>query len=249
MAARTRILVVDDNEVNRTVAADLLDRSGYSVVTAEDGLAALAAVRAACFDLILLDMRMPGMDGIETAAAIHAALGSPPPMLLLTATLIPEDEPRWRRAGLRGCLVKPFRVEQIAPFLTVAPPSGLSGLVARSDLDLDLTLLGRERMIALADLFRRSSGADLDRLLALAAAGKTSEVAATAHRMAGAAASLHLHPLSALCREIESTARRQDAAVLAALVERVPALWEVSLATLVEALEAAEPGGGPPDPA
>jgi CheY-like chemotaxis protein len=254
MAARARILVVDDNEVNRTVAADLLDRSGYSVVTAGDGLAAVAAVRAACFDLILLDMRMPGMDGIETAVAIHAALGSPPPMLLLTATLIPEDEPRWRRAGLRDCLVKPFRVEQIAPYLTVAPPpvapaSGLSGLVARSDLDLDLTLLGRERMIALADLFRRSSGADLERLLALAAAGKTSEVAATAHRMAGAAASLHLHPLSALCREIESTARGQDAAVLAALVDRVPALWEVSLATLVEALEAAEPGAGPPDPA
>jgi len=254
MAARARILVVDDNEVNRTVAADLLEHRGYSVVTAEDGLAAVAAARATRFDLILLDMRMPGMDGIETAVAIHAALGSPPPMLLLTATLIPEDEPRWRRAGLRDCLVKPFRVEQIVPYLTAAPPSaapasGLPGLVALSDLDLDLSLLGRDRMIALADLFRRSSGADLERLLALAAAGKTTEVAATAHRMAGAAASLHLHSLSALCREIETAARRPDAAGLAALVDRVPALWDGSLAALVEVLNAPPPGGGGSDPA
>lgn len=254
MTPRPRILVVDDNEVNRAVAADLLERSGCAVVTAGDGETAVEAVKAERFDLILLDMRMPGMDGIETAEAIVALLGAPPPMLLLTATLIPEDEPRWRRAGLQGCLVKPFRVEQIAPFVAVpqpapAPVSLAAALVSRSDLALDLTLLGRERMIALADLFRRSSGADLDRLNALAAEAKVSELAATAHRMAGAAASLHLQPLSALCRELESAARRQDGAVLAALTERVPILWQASLAALGECLGWAEPGETHSDPA
>jgi len=241
MSARYRILIVDDNEVTLAVVGDLLEQAGHSVVTAEDGPSALSIVRDSRFDLILLDMRMPGMDGIEVAEAIRASVVTQAvPILLLTATLVPEDEPRWRRAGVLGCLVKPFRIGDLAPFLPAiapaSPPGSVSTLVAVSDLAVDLATLGHERMVGLADLFHRSSGADLERLLALAGEGRVTEAGAMAHRMAGAAASLHLHPLSALCREIESAARVEDSAAVAVLVEDVSVLWRTSLDALMEAL-------------
>jgi len=248
MTSRSRILVVDDNEVNRTVAADLLQRSGHSVATAADGQAAIAAVRdGGQFDLVLLDMRMPGMDGIDAAEAIRTLPGpaGAVPIVLLTATLVPEDEPRWRRAGILGCLIKPFRPEHLAAFLadsaptSAAAPDGVSSLVAVSDLALDLGALGRERMVGLADLFRRSSGDDLARLLTFAEQAKLAEAGAVAHRMAGAAASLHLHPLSALCREIETAARAQNAALVTARIRDVSGLWARSLDALMQALSGA----------
>lgn len=243
MTAPSRILVVDDNEVNRTVAADLLQHSGHRVATAEDGSAAIIAVRdGGPFDLVLLDMCMPGMDGIEAAEAIRALPGpaGAVPIILLTATLVAEDEPRWRRAGILGCLVKPFRPDHLAAFLTkpAAVPAAESGpaLVAASDLALDLAALGRERMVGLAELFRRSSGGDLAQLPVLLGQGKLAEAGAVAHRMAGAAASLHLHPLSALCREIESAARAQNHTLAAERITAASGLWPRSLEALMQAL-------------
>lgn len=246
MEQAARILVVDDNEVNRIVAADLLKRSGHSVVTAADGPAAIAAVRdGGQFDLVLLDMRMPGMDGIDAAEAIRAIPGSAGavPIVLLTATPVAEDEPRWRRAGVLGCLQKPFRPRHLTAFLTKSPSAPAGGgpsLVALPDLGLDLAALGRERMAGLAELFRRSSGDDLARLLALAEQGKLAEAGAVAHRMAGAAASLHLHPLSALCREIETAAQANNPALVSARIGDVSGLWPRSLDALMQSLAEAE---------
>jgi len=246
MKAPSRILVVDDNEVNRTVAADLLSRIGHHVATAEDGAAAIVAVRdGGPFDLVLLDMRMPGMDGIEAAEAIRALPGpaGAVPIILLTATVVDEDEPRWRRAGVLGCLVKPFRPEHLDRILTDSPPpvgQPVSALVAGVDLALDVAVLGRERMVGLAELYRQSSGADLARLPLLAGEGKLAEAGAVAHRMAGAAASLHLLPLSALCRDIETAARENNAALAASRITTVAEMWPRSLEALMQALTGAE---------
>ncbi|WP_155801531.1 response regulator [Magnetospirillum molischianum] len=245
--ARSRILVVDDNDVSRTVAADLLERSGHSVVTAVDGPSAIAVARDGRFDLILLDMQMPGMDGIEAAEVIRACPGAAGtvPIVLFTATPVASDEPRWRRAGIQGCLSKPFRIDRLVDLLaSPVSPALLSEsslpLVALSDLALDLGALGHDRMAGLADLFRHSSGVDLERLLILTGEGKVGEAGAVAHRMAGAAASLHLHPLSTLCREIDVAARNQDLGAVAPLVKEVSALWHRSLDALVLALDEAE---------
>jgi CheY-like chemotaxis protein len=243
MAPRS-ILLVDDNEVNRAVAAGLLERRGHRVVMAEDGPSAIIAAAPGGFDLVLLDMRMPGMDGVETALAIRALPGPPGqvPIFLLTANPLPGDEPRWRQAGIRGCLTKPFRIDDISRVLAgdagePAEEARTPPLVALPDLMVDLRDLGRERMVGLVELFRRSSGADLDRLLAQAGEGRIAEAGGTAHRMAGAASSLHLRPLSERCREIDSAARRQDSAGLVAQVEALSPLWHRSLDALVQALD------------
>jgi CheY-like chemotaxis protein len=74
---RTRILLVEDNRVNRMLAVKLLEKTGYAVSTAEDGYSALQTLEGGSFDLILMDIQMRGMDGFE--APPRSASSSEPP--------------------------------------------------------------------------------------------------------------------------------------------------------------------------
>ena len=239
-----RVLLVDDNEVNRAVAQGLLERRGHSVVCAHDGFAAVAAARSGGFDVALLDMRMPGMDGIETALAIGDLPGEAGrlPLYLLTANPVAEDERRWREAGILGCLAKPFRVDDFGRLMNTmtetapAPPASVEvPLLSLPDLMDDLRDLGRDRMMGLVSLFQRSSSADLDNLRILAERDDLPELAKLAHRMAGAAFSLHLGALAAACRSLEDSARMGRLGALAE-VEALGRLWTESGTALEKAL-------------
>ncbi len=243
-----RVLLVDDNEVNRAVAAGLLERRGHTVVSANDGFSAVQAARSGGFDVALLDMRMPGMDGIETGKAIKTLPGEAGrlPLYLLTANPVREDERRWREAGIRGCLAKPFRVDDFGRLMADlgagegAPPlpSAEAPLVSLPDLLADLRDLGRERMVGLVALFRRSSSADLDAIQTLAGDGNLPELAKVAHRMAGGAFSLHLGALAAGCRSLEDMAR-QGSPLADGSVDDLGQLWTASVEALERALDAA----------
>jgi signal transduction histidine kinase/CheY-like chemotaxis protein len=104
-----RVLVVDDHPMNREVAALMLVASGCDVSTAEDGHQAVAAVSAERFDLVLMDVRMPGMDGLEATRAIRAlpTSASLTPIVAMTADAMPEDVARCRAAGMAAHLAKP----------------------------------------------------------------------------------------------------------------------------------------------
>lgn len=237
-----RVLLVDDNEVNREVAANLLQRHGHSVVTVEDGATAVAEAAAGTFDLVLLDMHMPGMDGIETARAIRAleGPGGQVRLYLLTANPADLDEAEWREAGIEGCMGKPFRVEETLRLLAgggPTPPSAPPGLVALPDLLADTRDLGRGRMQNLAELFRRSSRGDLNAVLSAAQSGDDKAMATAAHRLAGASASLHLTALLERCRAIESAVRKGHPNA-AARTEGLEDLWERSVAALCQVLDA-----------
>ncbi|KIL99998.1 sensory box histidine kinase/response regulator [Paramagnetospirillum magnetotacticum MS-1] len=239
-----RVLLVDDNEVNREVAAGLLERRGHQVVCARDGLEGVAAAARGGFDLILLDMRMPGMDGIETARAIRALPGAAAkvPIYLLTANPVKEDEARWREAGILGCLAKPFRFEHIGRLLAGLgeenrpPASPDPDLVEVAGLLSDLGDLGRDRMVGLVELFRSSSSADLAALRTHAKAGRLAEAGQLAHRMASAASSLHLGPLAAKCRAVEDATRADDPRT-DAQAEELADLWTRSLAAVGRVLD------------
>ncbi len=244
-----RVLLVDDNEVNREVAAGLLERRGHTVVCANDGFEGVAAARSGGFDLVLLDMRMPGMDGIETAQAIGALPGDPGrvPMYLVTANPVHEDERRWREAGIRGCIAKPFRVKDIGRLMAeidgrdrsaapVAEPEPQFPVLDLSGLMADMRDLGRDRMAGLVDLFRRSSSVDLQAIRTHAGGGACEQLAQVSHRMASAAASLHLKRLTAACRAVEDAARRGDAATATARAVELDGLWDASLTALIQAL-------------
>ena len=117
-AEGARILLVEDNPLNREVAVDMLQATGAKVVVAANGNEALELVGREVFDLILMDVQMPGMNGLEATRSIRAlgAAGTMP-ILALTASSMPGDRERCLAAGMVDYLVKP-----------VDPPAFLAAL-------------------------------------------------------------------------------------------------------------------------
>ena len=117
-----RILVVDDHPMNREVARLFLDAFGCEVAEAEDGAAAVEAAKMGGFDLILMDLRMPGVDGLAATRMIRA-LGGPvarTPILAVTADVMRDDVERCRAAGMNGHIPKPINQERLLDALSAA---------------------------------------------------------------------------------------------------------------------------------
>lgn len=112
-----RVLVVDDIGTNRLVAAAYLRRLAATVAEAESGAVALAAIRANRPDLVLLDMNMPGLSGLETLAQIRALPGRHLPVLAMTADASSNDRARYLAEGLDGYIAKPLTLETVSTAL------------------------------------------------------------------------------------------------------------------------------------
>jgi signal transduction histidine kinase/CheY-like chemotaxis protein len=112
-----RILLAEDNTVNQKVALRMLEKEGHTVTVASHGREALELWRQQEFDLILMDVQMPEMDGLETTAAIRRAEASHGvrhiPIIALTAHAMSGDRERCLAAGMDGYASKPIRVEEI----------------------------------------------------------------------------------------------------------------------------------------
>ncbi len=108
-----KILLADDNPTNRLVASTILRRLGADVIEAEDGLEALNAARACEPDLILMDIQMPHMDGLEAARAIRALAQpiSTVPIIALTANAMAHQRQTYEAAGMSGLVAKPISPE------------------------------------------------------------------------------------------------------------------------------------------
>ena len=103
-----RVLVVDDNATNQEVARALLEAVGVTVSTASSGVEALETLDASAFDVVLMDIHMPGMSGIETLAAIRAAGRDTLPVVALTADAMAGERERLLALGFDGYLSKPI---------------------------------------------------------------------------------------------------------------------------------------------
>ena len=115
VSGRPRVLVADDNDINLLVAGGLLAAEGADVVTVGDGADAVRALAAGSFDLVLLDLQMPGMSGLEAAAAIRAlpvGVGAVR-ILALTGQSVEESAAACRDAGMDGVLAKPIRAVDV----------------------------------------------------------------------------------------------------------------------------------------
>lgn len=110
--AGVRVLLVEDNPVGALLAATLLKREGCAVETAASGREAVEALKRARYDLVFMDMRMPGMDGPAAARAIRAT-GDQTPILALTANAFAEDRKTCLDAGMDDHLVKPLEAEAL----------------------------------------------------------------------------------------------------------------------------------------
>jgi signal transduction histidine kinase/AmiR/NasT family two-component response regulator len=120
--AGLRILAADDNAMNRLVLKTLLAQAGIDVHVVENGVDAVEAARAVRFDVILLDLHMPGLDGVTAARTIRV-LGGPnkhAPILALTADTLPTQIEACFKAGMNGHVAKPIQVEALFGALTEA---------------------------------------------------------------------------------------------------------------------------------
>lgn len=109
---RARVLVVDDAPMNRGLVVALLDSLGLEAIEAADGREAVEAARGTPFDLVLMDLEMPVMDGISAARAIRAGEGASAaaPILAVTASAEPQDVAACRAAGMNDHVPKPISV-------------------------------------------------------------------------------------------------------------------------------------------
>jgi two-component system, sensor histidine kinase len=123
---RLRLLVAEDNEVNRTVLAAMIEREGHDWHFAHDGRAAVHAAQAQDYDLVLMDLHMPEMDGIDATRAIRALPGDKAqvPIVALTADAFADTRTRCLEAGMNDFLSKPVSVAELARLLaTYGDPS------------------------------------------------------------------------------------------------------------------------------
>jgi signal transduction histidine kinase/DNA-binding response OmpR family regulator len=105
-----RILLAEDHEINRQLATVILEQAGYSVECAANGLEALAAARRGGFDLVLMDVQMPQMDGLESTRSIRASAGAwaDIPIVALTANVMRSDRDECLAAGMDDFIGKPI---------------------------------------------------------------------------------------------------------------------------------------------
>ena len=114
--ASLRVLLAEDNMVNQRVAQRMLERLGHSVRVTNTGAEAVAAWQPGLFDLVLMDVQMPEMDGFEATAAIRAR-GGDTPIIALTAHAMAGDRERCLRQGMDGYLQKPIQSKELAAIL------------------------------------------------------------------------------------------------------------------------------------
>jgi len=109
---KLRVLLAEDNAINQKLAARLLEKHGHTVTVANDGAEAVAAVKGGEFDVVLMDVQMPNMDGLEAAAAIRIlerGTGKHVPIVAMTAHAMKGDDTRCLEAGMDGYISKPIQ--------------------------------------------------------------------------------------------------------------------------------------------
>ncbi len=196
-----RILLAEDGVVNQQVALRLLELRGHHVVLANNGKEAVAALEREEFDLVLMDVQMPEMDGFSATAAIRAKermTGAHVPIIAMTAHAMRGDRERCLEAGMDGYLAKPIHsrtlyetVEAITP--TTPPPDEPAPVEEPLDdvLDWDAALRrigGRSELLEqIANLFFTESDELMGEIQAAIAAGDTLKLRRVAHALKGSA--------------------------------------------------------------
>jgi two-component system, sensor histidine kinase and response regulator len=111
-----RILLAEDNVVNQRLAMRMLEKQGHTVVIAGDGVMALAELERARFDVVLMDVQMPLMDGVEATAAIRKeerSTGQHIPIIAMTAHAMLGDRQRFLASGMDGYVSKPIHTQEL----------------------------------------------------------------------------------------------------------------------------------------
>ncbi|MES2715224.1 MAG: response regulator [Pseudomonadota bacterium] len=257
-----QILLVEDNPINQEIAVELLQRVGLRVDTATDGERAVQLATTRHYDLVLMDVQMPGMDGLAATRAIRRQRGGALPIVAMTANAFAEDRAEALLAGMNDHLAKPVdpgrlhatllrwlprRAPADAPAQagTSPAPTLRARLQAVADLDLDTALRstgGDEAMLErVLGRFTLLYGQGCAPLLQAGQAQQRQQMAAAAHSLRGACASVGALAMAADLEVLERMARAGLAP--AADLEAIGARVEGRLRDLVAALAAQQISG------
>jgi signal transduction histidine kinase/response regulator of citrate/malate metabolism len=239
-----KILVVEDVALNREVASGLLQRDGHQVWLAQDGEAALALCRQQAFDLLLLDVHLPGISGVELCRDIRRRPGPNRQVRIfaLTASVQPSVVRSYLQAGMQGILGKPLQLaslrQALAGQLQPPPLQAPQGLLDQGLLDTHRSLLGEQKLQDLLQILADALDQQQPLLADALAAEDCTEVLHLAHRLAGSADSLGFCALARVLRELEEAAQQADRPALASLAARLQQPWQESRALLQRLLAA-----------
>lgn len=210
------ILVVEDVALNREVVQGLLQRDGHRVWLAEEADQALQHCAAQVFDLILLDVHLPGISGVELCRQIRHSDGPNrhTRIFALTASVQPALVRGYLEAGMDGVLAKPLKLENLRQVLEGHVPVAES-LLSDEAMDWPLlqthrSLLGAQKVQGLLAVLRDSILQHRDALNEAMAADDCTEVAQLAHRLAGSCDSLGFRGLASTLRALETLALAND---------------------------------------
>ena len=220
-----RILVVEDNHVNQLVALGQLQRLGHQPVLATSGVEALEALRETAFDLILMDVQMPEMDGYEATRRIRQMEGraSRVPVIAITAHALPGEREKCVAAGMNDYLAKPVSLEQLGAVIRLWASKASAATTAGPDFlqGDDHHVLDRERVSSLLAITRSQEGfldglvrtfrqdvpSRLDALRAAAAGGDPNELALAAHALKSSSGSVGAKRMYSMAAALETSAR------------------------------------------
>jgi CheY-like chemotaxis protein/HPt (histidine-containing phosphotransfer) domain-containing protein len=222
--ARYRILLAEDNEINRRVASKMLERAGHTVVTASDGREAVAVFERGHFDLVLMDVQMPVMDGIQATAAIRSAekdTGRHVPIVALTARAMKGDEEHFLEVGMDGYLPKPITFESLYETIEQLMGSGsVDALhevaggepVGHIDEGRFLRQMGGDRDLAreVVQLYFEHYPERLRDIARAVAAGDAEQLKTTAHALKGSVLNLAADRASELAYTLERMGEEGD---------------------------------------
>jgi two-component system, sensor histidine kinase and response regulator len=246
--ANVRVLIVDDNEVNRKVAGRMLEKWGCSAQTAASGLAALSALEKDLYDVVLMDVQMPEMDGHEATREIRrremagaASFVGHIPVIAMTAHAMKGDREQCLAAGMDDYVAKPVTPETLLVAIQglLKPAEDVSssfefnhdGDSARIVLDrsrLDEVTNGDKQFEGkLLDLFARNAVADIDRVKSAMSANDSAALRLAAHTLKGASLAIGGTALAEACHALEmlSAPNSRTADETAAMLARVLREW------------------------
>ena len=219
-----RVLLAEDNAINQRLTVRLLEKRGHTVTVVQDGTEALAALRRQMFDVVLMDIQMPCMDGLETTQAIRAHeqdTATRIPIVAMTAHAMQGDRERCLAAGMDGYVSKPLRPTELFEVIAslTAPAASTPETPAASEEEQDI--LDRktlwERVAGDAELLREIIELFLadcpERLLELHEALTHQDytaLARAAHRLKGALGNISANNALAAVRRVETSARAGD---------------------------------------
>ncbi|WP_025035262.1 hybrid sensor histidine kinase/response regulator [Bradyrhizobium sp. DOA9] len=209
-----RVLLVDDDPVNCEVGAAILHRLGHHATIARNGASAVALARDQTFDVILMDLHMPDMDGVEAAFRIgELGLAKMPRIIAVTADVSRRARDRLAGAGIAKVVSKPILInalrEAIEDDLAAEPVAAqrpATELIDRPFLDDQRELLGAAQIDKLRQLLQQTGARLIDDIATAAAACDHRQLARLAHQLGSAASALGLVRLFERCREVEEAA-------------------------------------------